>query len=443
MDYGKWALNNRKFVYFIVAALVIGGIFSFNSMSKLEDPEIKVKQAMIVTTYPGASAHEVELEVTEPLELSIRSIKGVETVTSRSMNDVSIIEVGLLHTVPDSQVEQTWDILRRKVNDTKHSLPAGANAPIVKDDFGDVYGMFYAITNQGYQAHEMNKYLELLKREVQNIEGVAAVNVYGLQNECINIELLQDKMANLGVHPVEVIATLNGQNQTAYSGYYISGDHRIKVTVNDRYKSANDISDLLLQGHEKEQLRLSDIAKITMGTEQPVRNEMLYDGVTAYGLSIAALGGTDITKLGKETDAKMESIKESLIPAGIEFHKVFFQPDRVKESLNSFLVNLLLSISIVIVVLMFAMGFKSGVIIGTNLFVIVFGTFLILNNFDGTLQRVSLGTFVLAMGMLVDNAIVIIDGILVDLKRGVSREEALTSIGKKTAMPLLGATLIA
>ncbi|MFA6360818.1 MAG: efflux RND transporter permease subunit, partial [Dysgonamonadaceae bacterium] len=404
IDFGKWALNNRKFVFFLVAALVIGGIFSFNSMSKLEDPEIKVKQAMVVTTYPGASAHEVELEVSEPLENNIRSMKGVETVISRSMNDVSIIEVHLELTVPDSEVEQQWDILRRKVNDTKGSLPPGASEPVVKDDFGDVYGMFYAITNDGYSAQEMHKYIELLKREVQNIEGVAAVQVYGLQNECINIELLQEKMANLGVHPVEVIATLSGQNQTTYSGYYLSGDHRIRVTVNDRYKNASDISDLLLQGHEEDQLRLSDIATVTTDTEKPIRNEMFYDGAKAYGFSIAAMGGTDITKLGKEIDDKMESIKEMLIPAGIEFHKVFYQPEIVQDALSAFLGNLLLSITIVIVMLMFVMGFKSGVIIGVNLFIIVFGTFLILNNFDGTLQRVSLGTFVLAMGMLVDNA---------------------------------------
>lgn len=443
IDFGKWALNNRKFVFFLVAALVVGGIFSFNSMSKLEDPEIKVKQAMVVTTYPGASAHEVELEVSEPLETSIKSMKGVETVISRSMNDVSIIEVHLDLTVPDNEVEQNWDILRRKVNDTKSSLPPGAYAPIVKDDFGDVYGMFYAITNDGYSPQEIRKYIELLKREVQNIEGVAAVQIYGFQNECIDIELLQEKMANLGVHPIEVIATLNGQNETAYSGYYLSGDHRIRVTVNDRSKNVSDISNLLLQGHEKDQLRLSDIAKVTIGIEKPVRNELFYDGKKAYGFSIAAMGGTDITKLGKEIDGKMESIKETLIPAGIEFHKVFYQPEIVEDALTSFLGNLLLSIVIVIVILMFTMGFKSGVIIGTNLFIIVFGTFLILNVFDGTLQRVSLGTFILAMGMLVDNAIVIIDGIWVDLQRGVKKEKALTSIGKKTGMPLFGATLIA
>lgn len=219
MDLGKWALRNSKFVYFIVLAMVVGGIFSYNSMSKLEDPEIKVKQAMVVTTYPGASAHEVELELTEPLELSLRSIKGVETVTSRSMDDVSIIEVKLKPTVLDKDVEQTWDFLRRNINDVKSSLPSGANIPEIKDDFGDVFGMFYAITNDGYSEREMNKYLNLLRREVQNIDGISAVEIYGLQKETINIELLQEKMANLGVHPVEVIATLNGQNEATYSGY--------------------------------------------------------------------------------------------------------------------------------------------------------------------------------------------------------------------------------
>ncbi|NLC49945.1 MAG: efflux RND transporter permease subunit, partial [Bacteroidales bacterium] len=335
------------------------------------------------------------------------------------------------------------DMLRRKINDTKGSLPSGANMPVVRDDFGDVFGMFYAITNDGYSEREMNKYIELLKREVQNIDGIAAVEVYGLQKECINIELLQEKMANLGVHPVEVIATLNGQNEATYSGYFLSGDHRIRVSVNDRYKNVDDISQLLLQGHEKDQLRLSDIASITMGVEEPIRNEMFFDGQKAYGFAVAALSGNDITKLGKQVDDKMEQMKETLLPTGIDFNKVFYQPERVEDALGAFLENLMLSIAIVVVVLMFAMGFKSGVIIGVNLFVIVFGTFLVLNNFDGTLQRVSLGAFILAMGMLVDNAIVIIDGILVDKKRGLGRTAALTSVGKRTAMPLLGATLIA
>ena len=442
IDFGKWALDNRKFIYFATLILVVGGVFSYINMSKLEDPEIKVKQAVILTTYPGASAHEVELEVTEPLESAIRLIKGVDNVTSRSQNDVSIIEVSLYQTVPDKDVEQTWDLLRRKVNDMARLLPNGAAPPIVKDDFGDVSGLFYAVTNDGYSPSEMRKYLEYIKREIKNVEGVTSVNIYGLENECVNIDLLQSKMANLGIHPAEIITTLNGQNQTTYSGYFLSGENRIRVTINDRYKTANEIGELILQGHEKEQLKLKDIANITMDTEKPARNELFYDGQRAYGLLIASSGDIDITKTGKQIDSKLEQLKEN-IPAGIGFEKVFDQPQRVKTALNSFIVNLLLSISIVIVVLMFAMGFRSGMIIGFNLLVIVLGTLLLLKSFDGTLQRVSLGTFVLAMGMLVDNAIVIIDGILTDLKRGKKKSEALTSIGKKTAMPLLGATLIA
>lgn len=442
IDFGKWALDNRKFIYFATLILVVGGVFSYINMSKLEDPEIKVKQAVILTTYPGASAHEVELEVTEPLESAIRLIKGVDNVTSRSQNDVSIIEVSLYQTVPDKDVEQTWDLLRRKVNDMARLLPNGAAPPIVKDDFGDVSGLFYAVTNDGYSPSEMRKYLEYIKREIKNVEGVTSVNIYGLENECVNIDLLQSKMANLGIHPAEIITTLNGQNQTTYSGYFLSGENRIRVTINDRYKTANEIGELILQGHEKEQLKLKDIALVTMDTEKPARNELFYDGQRAYGLLIASSGDIDITKTGKQIDSKLEQVKEN-IPAGIGFEKVFDQPQRVKAALNSFIVNLLLSISIVIVVLMFAMGFRSGMIIGFNLLVIVLGTLLLLKSFDGTLQRVSLGTFVLAMGMLVDNAIVIIDGILTDLKRGKKKSEALTSIGKKTAMPLLGATLIA
>ncbi|MDD3300956.1 MAG: efflux RND transporter permease subunit, partial [Bacteroidales bacterium] len=230
IDFGKWALKNRKFIYFATFILIAGGIISYVNMSKLEDPEIRVKQAVVVTTYPGASAHEVELEVTEPLESAIRSIKGVETVSSRSQNDVSIIEVYLYQTVPDKEVEQKWDILRRKVGDLAHSLPHAAGKPIVKDDFGDVSGLFYAITNDGYSPSEMRNYLEYLKREIKDIDGVTAINIYGLEEECVNIELLQNKMANMGVHPAEVLATLNGQNQTTYSGYFLSGNNRIRVT---------------------------------------------------------------------------------------------------------------------------------------------------------------------------------------------------------------------
>lgn len=442
-DIGKWALDNRKLIYFLIVVLVIGGIRLFYNMSKLEDPEIRVKQALVVTTYPGASAHEVELEITGVLERSIRTMKDVDFVESRSMNDVSLITVSLSTLVKDKDIEQCWDLLRRKVVDVQGNLPEGAETPIVMDDFGDVYGMFYALTADGYSEQEMSNYARLIQREIQSIEGITRVNIYGEQKECIEIALYEDRMASLGVMPAEVLSTLQGQNKTVYSGYYEVGDHRLRVSVNDRYKTVEDIENLLLQGHENDQVRMKDIANVNKKTEQPVRNALRYDKQRALGIAIAAEHGTDITRLGKEAEAKLQTLKETRLPAGIEYHKVFFQPERVNEAIGTFMLNLAESLVIVIFLIMLTMSFRSGVIIGSSLLIVVVGSFLILNLFDGTLQRVSLAAFVLAMGMLVDNAIVIADGILVDLKRDKEHIEALTAIGRKTAVPLLAATLIA
>ncbi len=441
-DFSRWGLNNRKLVSFFVAILVLGGIISYYIMPKLEDPAIKVKQAMVVTTYPGASAHEVELEVTDRLEKAIREMSGIDNVQSQSMNDLSLITVELETTVKDEDVEQYWDILRRKVSNAALSLPSTASTPIVRDDFGDVYGMFYALTADGLSDQEMSDYAELVKRNVADIDGVSRVEIYGQRRECIYIEMRQDKMANLGVMPVEVIQTLNNQNRTTYSGYYDNGTHRVRVTVDDRFKHVDDIANMIVQGHDDEQLRIRDVARVYKGYVDPTRNEMKRDGERALGISIAGVADKDIVKVGKQVEKTVAELRKTM-PMGVKFEKVFNQPERVETALNTFLVNLLESVFIVVVVLIFTMGFKSGVIIGLSLLTIVLGSLLVLKGFDGTLQRVSLGAFILAMGMLVDNAIVIIDGILIDMKQGRSRMEALTGIGRRTAMPLLGATLIA
>lgn len=443
MDISKWAFQNRNLIYFLIAVLLLGGALSSYQMSKLEDPEIKVKLAMVVTVYPGASAHQVELEVTDVLEKSIRSMGHIDNVESYSYNDLSLIQVELTTTTQDEEVEQCWDMLRRKVNDAQASLPEGASTPIIKDDFGNVYGMFYALTGDGLNDRELSDYAELIKREISDMEGVDRVELYGKRSECINISLLQDRMANLGVKPAEVLATLNGQNKTTYSGYYDNGDQRIRVTVSDKFKTVEDIGNMLIQGHDDDQLRMRDIARIEKGYEEPTRNELFFDSERAQGILIAAASGSDIVKVGAEVEKKLEQLKENRLPAGVECHKVFYQPERVGASLSTFVINLIESVAIVVIILMIAMGFKSGFIIGVSLVITVFGSFLFLYTAGGTMQRVSLGAFVLAMGMLVDNAIVIIDGILVDLKAGKPRMEAMTAIGRQTAMPLLGATLIA
>ena len=442
IDFGKWALSNKALVWFLVIVLFVGGLFSAYDMGKLEDPEIKVKTAMVVATRPGASATEMELEVTDPLEKAIRTMGDVKYVQSWSRNDVSILHVELNPTIKDADLEQCWDILRRRVADVASSLPKGVTVK-VQDDFNLVYGMFYALTGDGYSEREMSDYARLIQRELTNIGGVGRVFIYGEKEDALNIILLPEKMASLGVSPAEVIATLKGHNNIYYAGYYNNGDNRVRVTVIDRFKTMEQIGQMIIQGHENDQLRLSDIAKIETGFSQPVLNSLKHNGKDALGIAIAAASGTDITKVGKAVEKRLEELSDSRLTAGIECNKVFYQPERVTDALTTFFINLVESIAIVIVVLMLAMGFRSGAIIGNSLLVIVVGSFLLLGVFDGTMQRVSLASFILAMGMLVDNAIVIIDGISVDLRAGKSRMEALTSIGKRTAMPLLGATLIA
>lgn len=442
IDFGKWAFNNRKLVYFLIAVLLVGGLISAYNMSKLEDPEIKVKTAMILATYPGASAHEVEMEVTDPVEKNIRTMDGIDDVTSYSYNDMAIIEVELLSTIPDSEVEQYWDMLRRKVNDIKSSLPSGCSV-MVKDDFGLVYGMMYAITGEGLAEDEITDYAELVKRVLNDLPGVARVDIYGEREECINVSINLAKMATLGVSPTEVLATLNGQNSTYYAGYYDNGDDRIRVSVEDKFRTAEQISSMVIQGHEDDQLRLGDIAKVEHDYATPIRQAMTFEGERALGLAVAAASGTDIVKVGASVEKALDELSATRLPAGVEIHEIFYQPSRVTDALSTFMINLIESVVIVVAILMLTMGLRSGMIIGISLVMIVIGSFLFLGLTNGSMQRVSLAAFILAMGMLVDNAIVIVDGVLIDLKSGKPRMEALTSIGRRTAMPLLGATLIA
>ncbi len=442
IDYGKWAFGNKKLVYFLIAVLLVGGVLSAYDMSKLEDPQITVKQAMVVAVCPGASAHEMELEVVDPLEKSIRTLGDVDIVTSWSMNDLGLIQVELKTTTPESAVEQCWDLLRRRVQNVQGALPQGTTVS-VQDDFGLVYGMLYALEGDGLSERELADYADLIQREVGNLESVARVMVYGRREECINISMVPEKMATLGVSPAEVISTLEGQNEVCYAGYYDNGTDRVRVSVSDKFRSVERMEQMIIQGHEEDQLRLGDIALVGNGYARPVRGEMTWNGRHALGIAIAAAPGSDIVKVGAEVERMLAQLEAERFPAGVACHKIFYQPERVTDALMTFLINLLESVLIVVGILMLTMGFRSGMIIGISLVVTVLSSFLLLRLADGTMQRVSLASFILAMGMLVDNAIVIVDGILIDLKCGRPRAEALTAIGRKTAMPLLGATMIA
>lgn len=440
IDFSHWALNNQKVVALFIVILSLGGLLAYYVMPKLEDPEIVVRQAVVAGILPGASSHQVELELTDPLEKSINKVNGVGFLQSYSYADMCYILVALDTKVPPEELQRKWELMRNRLAETQ--LPSGAQI-IVRDDFGDVSGMFYALTGDGMSPKELETYADMIKRELQVVDGVGRIDIYGKKPRCINVSLRQDQLTYLGVLPAEVIATLNGQNANVYSGYFQSGGHRIRVCVDDRYQTPNDIKNLVIQGHQNDQIRLGDIAEVTLDEEKTLRAEMLRDGQHALGISISAQSGTDIIKVGRAVTEKLNELEENRLPVGVKCEKIFYQPERVSSALGTFILNLVESVVLVIVLLIFCMNFRSGLILGITLVITVLGTIFVLYYFDGMLQRVSLGSFVLAMGMLVDNGIVIVDGILVDSQAGKPRLEALTAIGRKTAFPLLGATLIA
>lgn len=439
MNISKWALNNRKLVILFLVILSIGGIFAYFRMPKYEDPEIIVRRALVVGIYPGASAHQVELELAVPLEKAIQQTSDINAIETYCYSDMCYLLITLETTVPQDKLQEHWQMIRNRVDAT--ALPSGASY-IFKDDFGDVFGLFYSISAPGMDASELQPYVDMIDSEIHNVRYIKNVAQFGNRQKCIDISLSQDRMNDLGISPAQVVAILNGQNAMVYSGYFISGERRIRVNVNDRYRSVEDIKGLILQGADDRQIRLGDIANVEMGYEKTVRDQMFRNEQQAIGLLISAQSGSDITKVGKEVEKKLSQLKAERLPADIRIEKVFNQTDRVNTAIDTFLLNLLSSIVLVVLVLMLCMNFRSGLILGVTLLITVLGSLMILYYFDGTIQRVSLASFIFAMGMLVDNAIVIIDGIEVDKLAGKPKELALTDICRKTSWPLLAATLV-
>ncbi len=442
MNITQFAFKQNRLVYFFLFALVTGGIGAYLMMSKLEDPEIKVKTALIVTPYPGASAEEVEQSVTKILEREIRTMSGLDDVTSRSLPNMSEITVNLATTIQDNEVEQRWDILRSKVSSAKSGLPNEAMEPMIFDDFGDMYGLFYAMISEGFSYDEMREYARDIKDKLLTIEGVNRVNLNGEQQAVIDIKMPVDRLANLKIPPTDILETLENHLAIVYPGNYLSNERRIRVSVNKQLNSVEDIGNLTISDNDGMQYRLKDIATIERSYEETPFSKMFYNNMPSIGISIAASPGQNIVAIGEKVEEEIAEIKEEL-PIGIEFEKVYFQSDLVSDAINNFVLNLIASVLIVVLVIMLIMGWRSGVVVGMSLLVSIVGTFPFLLLAGGTIQRVSLGAFIVAMGMLVDNAIVVIDGIYNDLKNNKERKTAMFTAPNQNAWPLLGATLIA
>jgi len=435
-------LSQKAFLSFIFVALVIGGLVSYDSMGKLEDPEIPVKAAVIITQYPGASAEEVDKEVTDVLEKAIQRLENIDFLESRSIPGMSEITINIKSGIKTHELPQLWDHMRRKINDAKGGLPSGALEPIINDDFGDVSGIFLAVTNDGYAYHEFQDYVDELKTELQLIDGVKRIEEFGKRTEVINVTFDNEYFASLGINPLMIFQAFNDQGVIVNPGTFVSGSERIRISIGNKFQTIDEIRDFEVKLPNGGRYRLGQVAKVEREFYKPELQKLKYNGQEAIGLALSMERGGNIINLGEAVEHRLAELQNDL-PIGIEAHKIFYQHDNVEESIDNFVVNLIESILIVIVVLLVFMGMRAGLLIASGLVFTILTTFILMVGMDIELHRVSLAAIIIAMGMLVDNAIVIADGILVDLDKGMERKKAFTSTAKKSALPLLGATLVA
>jgi multidrug efflux pump subunit AcrB len=436
------AIKYRVVVIFVVVLMVFGGGYAFQNLGKLEDPEFTLKQALVVTTWPGATPHEVELQVTDVIEQAVQTTEGLLEIESLSRAEISIVKVFLKESYRTEDMQQLWDDLRRKVNDCQGSLPPGADPSMVMDDYGDVFGIFLALTGDGFTTAELQEYSEYMQRELLLVKDVARVELFGDRVEVVEVIPSRARMATTGIHPMLIVSALNAQNSVVHTGSLDAGDLRIRVRPSGTFDGVEAIGDLVIEGAPGTPVFLRDVADIRRTTLDPPQRIMHYNCQEALGIGVSVISGGDVVTMGEAVQLRLaEMIAE--MPLGIEVNTIYDQPALVTESVDQFLINLAMSVGIVIVVLLVAMGLRSGLIIGSGLILAILGTLIFMLATGINMQRVSLGAFIVAMGMLVDNAIVVVDGALIAMQNGVPRRRAVIEAGQRTAWPLLGSTVVA
>ena len=443
MNLPVYSLENKKIIYFFLAIMLIGGIYSFFKLPKKEDSPFVIKQAVLVTQYPGATPQEVEKLITEPIEREIQSMSDVFQIKSESYFGMSKISIELQPTLAPDYMPVKWDELRRKVANIQPRLPSGASAINVSDDFGDVFGIYYALTaDEGFTYDDMRDWAQKIKTELTPIQGVQKVYLFAEQTQVVNVRISVPKLANLGIDPNSIQQVLQTQNLLVNTGEIMTGTYQLRVRAEGTYKSIEDIRDQLIVTKGGGEVRLGDIATIERGYMDPPSNLMRVDGKRAIGIGVATGAKDDVVAVG---DAVAEHLKEmeQLFPIGMELKTIYPENQIADEANNGFILNLIESLLIVIVIIFLVMGSRAGMLVGSSLLFSVGGTLLIMLIWGVGLNRTSLAAFIIAMGMLVDNAIVVTDNAQVGIKRGLSRYQALVDGATKPQWALLGATFIA
>jgi multidrug efflux pump subunit AcrB len=441
MNIAEYSVTKKVTTWLLIILFLAGGVTALQEISRLEDPEFTIKQAKVVTTYPGATPLEVEREVTYHVENAVQQLQQLKRVESISQDGYSEITVVIKDKYKKPEFPNIWDELRRKINDVQIELPPGANTSIVFDDFGDVFGLFYALSGDGYTYRELKDYADILKEQLLLVPGVRKITIGGDIKEVVYLEFSRASMAKLGISNEEFSEVLKSQNLVSNSGNVRVGDEYIRINPTGQLLSTQEIGELLLSGTGNSLVRIKDIATVRRAYEETPNFYTYRNGKPALTIGISMLSGQNVVAVGERLDFRLQEL-QTVTPVGMNLEPIYDQPKIVDESVGGFIINVIAALVIVIVVLLFFMGLHTGLIIGAILLITVSGTVWFMNYQGIDLQRISLGALIIALGMLVDNAIVVAEGMLIRIKRGEDGLKAAGEVVGATMWPLLGGTIV-
>ena len=442
MSLARLTIEKKTVSIVLTIVFFLGGIIAFLDMPRLEDPEFTIKEALVVTNYPGANPSEVADEVTDVIEGAAQQLKQLKKVTSISNRGQSIVTVEVQDQYDKDTLPQVWDELRRKVSDAQPFLPPGAGPSLVIDDFSDVYGVLLSITGEGYTQQDLQDYVTFLRKQLLLVDNVAKIVVWGEQKETVFVEISRARMSQLGVSLESVYKTLSNRNLVVKSGNVKVGREYIEISPSGGVESVEDLGDLFIRDGSGRLVPLRDVAEIHRGYQTPPSQVMGFNGQNSVAIGISMNPSANVVDLGDAINAKLQELLPQT-PVGINVEKVYFQPSRVDNAVNSFVINLAEAVAIVIIVLLLFMGLQSGLLIGAILLITICGSFIFIQMAGVALERISLGALIIALGMLVDNAIVVIEGVLIRYQKGMDRIQAAVDVVEQSKWPLLGGTIIA
>jgi multidrug efflux pump subunit AcrB len=435
-----WALTHKPFVVLLMVMLTVAGFQAYRSLGRDEDPPFTMKVMVVRALWPGADAEQTAKQLTDRLEKAIEPLQWLDVVTSYTKPGEATLFVNLLDKAPPAEVPDQWYQVRKRINDIAHTLPQGTVGPFFNDDFGDVYGVIYALTSDGFTYRELRDQAETIRAELLRVPGAGKVDLIGVQDEVLNVDFSTRQMAGLGISGDLIAATLRSQNAVAASGIVETSDERIAVRVSGALDSLRTLEETTISVGDR-QLRLKDIAQVSRGYEDPPAPQFRFNGQPAIGIGVAMSKGGNILALGTSLSAAMARIQADL-PAGIDAHLVADQPAVVEESVGEFTHGLFEAIAIVLAVSFVSLGMRAGAVVAVSIPLVLAVTFAFMQIFDISLQRISLGALVIALGLLVDDAMIAVEMMVKKLEEGFDKFKAATFAYTSTAFPMLTGTLV-